>query len=190
MNIMEFFQWLINEVRSLGGDGAFARSSAIETMNDEEVRELFLRQVSEEYRGLEKTVASLEQKVQSIRKGTMLQDRSHLLDQLAKATKEFEDIEKRDFFSSSSGAALNKRLQQLQSSLKNMEKNRPLGGRGPYHRNVRINTKTGLWVTRKKPFVDRMASAWLIRRFIDPKATFNFIEERDLTAGGPGHHGL
>jgi hypothetical protein len=180
----EFFQWLINEVRSLGGDGAFARSSAIETMSDEEVRELFLRQVSEEYRSLEKTVVSLEQKIQSIRKGTKLQDRSHLLDQLAKAAKEFEDIGRRDFFSSPSGASLNKRLQQLQSTLKNMDKAGPQEA-GTISQKRADQYQNRIWVTRKKPFVDRMASAWLIQRFIDPKATFEFIEEWDLTAGGP-----
>ncbi|HWR72547.1 MAG TPA: chromate resistance protein ChrB domain-containing protein, partial [Nitrospirota bacterium] len=36
------------------------------------------------------------------------------------------------------------------------------------------------WATRKNPFVDRMASAWLIRRFIDPKAVFTFIDERNI----------
>lgn len=32
------------------------------------------------------------------------------------------------------------------------------------------------WVTRRRPGVDRMASAWLIRRFIDPNATFAFVD--------------
>jgi hypothetical protein len=32
------------------------------------------------------------------------------------------------------------------------------------------------WVTRPRPGVDRMASAWLIRRFIDPRATFGFVD--------------
>ena len=31
------------------------------------------------------------------------------------------------------------------------------------------------WVTRKDVFVDRIASAWLIRRFIDPEARFKFV---------------
>ena len=31
------------------------------------------------------------------------------------------------------------------------------------------------WVTRKGIYVDRMASAWLIRRFIDPDARFKFV---------------
>ncbi len=34
------------------------------------------------------------------------------------------------------------------------------------------------WVTRKGVWVDRIASAWLIRRFIDPKAKFRFVAER------------
>ncbi|MCD6563259.1 MAG: chromate resistance protein [Thermoproteales archaeon] len=32
------------------------------------------------------------------------------------------------------------------------------------------------WVTRKFPHVDHTASAWLIKRFIDPKAEFLFID--------------
>ena len=34
------------------------------------------------------------------------------------------------------------------------------------------------WVTRRDVFVDRIASAWLIRRFIDPKAGFKFVGSR------------
>src|SRR4030095_9305896 len=32
------------------------------------------------------------------------------------------------------------------------------------------------WVTRRRPGVDRMASAWVIRKFIDPHATFAFTD--------------
>ena len=35
-----------------------------------------------------------------------------------------------------------------------------------------------VWVTRRNVFVDRMASAWLIRRFIDPRAEFKFVPSR------------
>src|SRR5690349_7878242 len=34
------------------------------------------------------------------------------------------------------------------------------------------------WVTRAGVFVDRIASAWLIRRAIDPKARFKFVAAR------------
>lgn len=33
-----------------------------------------------------------------------------------------------------------------------------------------------IWATRKRPWVDRLASAWLIRRHIDPKATFLWLD--------------
>lgn len=36
------------------------------------------------------------------------------------------------------------------------------------------------WATRKRPFIDRMASAWLIRKFIDRNAEFMFMEEREI----------
>jgi len=52
------------------------------------------------------------------------------------------------------------------------------------------------WVTRPRPGVDRMASAWLIRRFIDPNATFAFVERPsgadvpfDMYTGEFSHHG-
>ena len=36
-----------------------------------------------------------------------------------------------------------------------------------------------VWVTRTGVHVDRMASAWLIRRFIDPEAKFKFVTTRE-----------
>jgi hypothetical protein len=41
-----------------------------------------------------------------------------------------------------------------------------------------------LWVTRTKPHVDRCASAWLIKRFIDKDAEFQFISREDQIPEG------
>ena len=35
-----------------------------------------------------------------------------------------------------------------------------------------------VWVTRQGVYVDRIASAWLIRRFIDPDARFRFVRAK------------
>ena len=44
-----------------------------------------------------------------------------------------------------------------------------------------------LWVTREKPHVDRCASAWLIKRFVDKDAVFQFIaREADIPKGAIG----
>ncbi|HET8624680.1 MAG TPA: chromate resistance protein ChrB domain-containing protein, partial [Gemmatimonadales bacterium] len=45
--------------------------------------------------------------------------------------------------------------------------------------------KGEVWVTRSGVYVDRMASAWLIRRFIDPAARFKFVADRNYRAA-PG----
>jgi hypothetical protein len=37
------------------------------------------------------------------------------------------------------------------------------------------NYQGRLWATRRRPWVDRVASAWLIRRFIDPAARFRWL---------------
>jgi hypothetical protein len=52
------------------------------------------------------------------------------------------------------------------------------------------------WVTRPKPYVDRLSSIWLIRRFIDAKATILYREKAqpndisfDIEAAMFGHSG-
>jgi hypothetical protein len=41
-----------------------------------------------------------------------------------------------------------------------------------------------VWVTRPRPGVDRMSSAWLIRNFIDQRAKFRFAETPQAAARG------
>jgi len=60
-----------------------------------------------------------------------------------------------------------------------LETERGLGGdedtvAGPVHRVEPGRT----WVTRQDIHVDRIASAWLVRRFIDPEARFKFVAAR------------
>ena len=40
---------------------------------------------------------------------------------------------------------------------------------------VKAKPRNAMWVTRRNIHVDRIASAWLIRRFIDPAARFKFV---------------
>jgi len=177
----EFLQWLIGEVKSMGGDGAFVKSAEIRTMTDADIRGLFTTQADQEYHRLEKALDVLERKVQSIRKGTKSEEGKRLSDQVAKFTKEFEGIVKRDFFNSLMGKAMKKRIQALESGLRDAGKKAPEDAALVVPR--RLQDYQGKnWATRRNPFVDRMASAWLIKRFIDPKASFVFIDERDVAS--------
>ena len=177
----EFCQWLIGEVKSMGGDGAFVRSAEIKTMTDTDIRRLFTTQADREYHRLEKVIDVFERKIQSIRKGSKSEAGKHLADQAAKLTKEFEELRKRDYFESSTGHILKKRIQALEAALRDAGEKAPEGAASIVAKRTQ-DYRGKIWATRKNPFVDRMASAWLIKRFIDPKASFVFIDERDVAS--------
>jgi hypothetical protein len=177
----EFLQWLIGEVKSMGGDGAFVRTAEIRTMTDADIRRLFTTQADQEYHRLEKALNVLERKIQSIRKGTKSEEGKRLADQVAKFTKEIEGVAKRDFFDTSTGHAMKKRIQALEAGLRDAGKKAPEDAASIMARRTQ-DYQGKVWATRKNPFVDRMASAWLIKRFIDPKASFVFIDERDVVS--------
>jgi hypothetical protein len=179
----ELLQWLIGEVKSMGGDGAFVRSADIRSMDESDIRQLFLSQVEQEYRGFERKIETLERKVQSIRKGAKQDDKNLLADHAGKLAKELDDIQRRDFFSAPLGLEMTKRMQTIKKGLKGIS-GRGVEPTGSITPKRVADYQGGTWSTRKKPFIDRMASAWLIRRFVDSKAVFKFINESDLAGIG------
>ncbi len=177
----EFLEWLIGEVKSMGGDGAFVKSAEIRTLSDADIRGLFTTQADQEYNKLEKALNVLERKIQSIRKGTKIEEGKSLTDQVAKFVKEFEGVATRDFYNSATGQAMKKRIHALEAGLRDAGKKTPEEAASVTARRSQ-DYQGKVWATRKNPFVDRMASAWLIKRFIDPKVSFTFVDERSVAS--------
>lgn len=176
----EFCQWLVSEVVGMGGEAAFVYVKKIETMYDKEVIDLFNKQRDRDYRDIYKRIEGFERKIQNIKKGSTIQVNKKLFEQFSKLSKDFDAIKRKDFFSSKTGTILKKRLEALQTELKDIDRIY-VGLRSPKVITKHIKNYQGkTWVTRKMPFVDRMASAWLIRKFIDPRASFKFINEREV----------
>jgi len=181
----ELFQWIIGEVKSLGGDGAFVRTPAVETIPDPDVRSLFNVQRDAEFRELARTLDGLERKVQSARKSAVAGTREAVVGPLSGIRKTYEEISSRDFFGAPLSKETGKRIRSLEAALTGLQepdraKPAPLARKDPRQYRKKV------WVTRKRPFIDRMASAWLIRRFVDPEGTFRFIDEKErkkLTVG-------
>jgi hypothetical protein len=181
----ELFQWIIGEVKSLGGDGSFVRTTRIETLSDADVRRLFNDHRDAEYRELGKVLDGLERKVQSGRKGAVAGIRDLVSVSLSTVRRTYEDVRRRDFFDAPLGRETKQRLHTLEAALKNLQepaKTKPalIARKDPNEFRHRV------WVTRKRPFIDRMGSAWLIRRFVDPNARFRFIDEKDVDALSSG----
>lgn len=175
----ELCQWLVSEVISMKGDGSFVSAKKIETMNDDDIIAVFNNQREQDYRIIEKSLDDMERKVSSVRKGAGMQAGKSLADQLNKHLREFEEIRKIDFFESTRGIALKKKFDALLKEIKGIAvSNVRQTFEVPARRIGDYQKKT--WATRKKPFVDRMASAWLIQRFIDKNVVFKFIDEKEL----------
>lgn len=85
-------------------------------------------------------------------------------DQASRLARRFDEIAARDFFCVPSRAEARQLLKRLQTP----QTTKPTVKEERY--------ESRIWVTRRDIHVDRMASGWLIRRFIDPKATFRFVD--------------
>ncbi len=168
----------------MGGEGTFVKVREIETMKEKEIINLFNSQREMDYHKISNGLEGLGRKIESVRKGGGAKDSRRLLEELGKYEKEFQEIKKIDFFSSKFGSNLEKRLKELYGDIRGLsgsfikEKSSTIVPKGIK------NYRDRIWVTRKSPFVDRMASAWLIRKFIDKGATFKFIDERDMKGLG------
>jgi len=176
----EFFDWLVSEVSSLGGEAAMIKADRVENIEDGDIVDLFNLQRESDYETPAKSLQNLERKVNSVQKGSKLQDAGKLKSQLKKYLKEYEEVKNLDFFSSKAGIELQGKTQNLR---KKIEKVTQESTRKKSHaitiRNI-VDYHGKTWVTRPNPFVDRMATAWLVKRFIDADAKFGFAGEENL----------
>ncbi len=176
----ELCQWLISEVQAVGGEGDFVVVDNFEMAEPTEIVALFNAHRQKELREFEKKLQDLASRLESIYKGGKPKNAKALQDQVQKLTKEFEEIKARDFFSAPGVALVGRRLERLKQEVQKILSTH--GKKTDFTLEIpsrQIGDYQGkIWVTRKNPFVDRMASAWLIRRFIDPEATFRFVGAR------------
>lgn len=87
----------------------------------------------------------------------------------------FEAIHATDYFPGPAAAQTGQLLAELEMLLNARDEPHMQAGRIP-HLN-RKDYRGRIWATRARPWVDRMASAWLIKRFIDPKARIVWLSD-------------
>ena len=183
----EFLQWLSSEIGERKGEAGFVKTEKIDTMNDDEIIALFDKQRADDYKHIEKTLDDLERRVSSVQKGGKAQNGKGMPGQFAKILKRYEEVQKVDFFISKEGRALSQRLRRAHTTVKTLARAEPGKEKSPAIAPRKLEDYHGnTWVTRKRPFIDRMASAWLIRRWIDKNAAFDFMDEKDMNSPKKG----
>ncbi len=176
---VEILTWLVAEISSLGGEGAFAQSPAIAPFSEKELVDLFNRQSDRNYQQLNERLDRLQQKITRKTNSISIKELTAGLNRLQR---ELYSIKKTDFFCSKQGIKSEKQIQNLKNEIDRLmtaeKKQIPVAdSRRRISLRERKDYQQKIWVTRKNPFVDRMACAWLIKSFIDSRPTFVFIDE-------------
>ena len=175
----ERFEWLATAIRKYAGEASVVKVQSIDNLSTPQLIERFAEARAREYQEL----------IQELKKLSSIPRQKRASGRWSRLRARFREIAEIDFFNS----PLQKRVEELLS--------RADASPAPAGEAARINPREYLgrvWVTRPRPGIDRSASAWLIRRFIDKKARFTFaLEEHvpreavpfDMFQGGFGHRG-
>jgi len=153
----EQFQWLAQQIRDYGGDSTLVRAHEIEGLTKEKVISFFNAARDKEY-------VELRKSLQSFIARRKKSDAEFAAAELERLTKQFRELRQIDFFDSPRGHDVAMLLRRAE---------------GP-RRSAKLQTldvrqyRGKTWLTRPRPEIDRVGSAWLISKFIDPKARFVF----------------
>jgi hypothetical protein len=176
----ELFQWLVSSVASMQGDAAFIKVSRIESMKDYEIIGIFDQQREKDYLDLGIRLDDFESKIAKTKKSPGAVNDNKIKGELNKISKEFEDLGKIDFFCSKSRKEMEQRLKTVAAAVAGLTRDESINPTVEIVKRRMEDYQGKTWVTRKRPFIDRIASAWLIKGFIDKKASFGFIDENEI----------
>jgi hypothetical protein len=175
---LEDFQWVAREISAEGGEATVCRASFVEGLSDEQVQALFHAAREADYVALAEEAREVAARVPR-RLDANDERRSALESDLARVKKRFGEVAALDFFDAPARVPTEAAIFELERLL--ARKMQPGAGPQPPSRE---DFRGRVWVTRKNIHVDRIASAWLVRRFIDPKAKFKFVPGQGYRAVG------
>ncbi|PYX53848.1 MAG: hypothetical protein DMG76_23980 [Acidobacteria bacterium] len=159
----ERFQWLATSIRKYGGDASIVHVQGIDNISAPQMIGRFAEARAQEYQELIRQVQEFFDTPRA----------KQAVGRLSRLRSCFQEIVEVDFFES----PLQKRVEELLAKADaarlttHMAETRKINSK---------DYKNRVWVTRPRPGVDRCASAWLIRRFIDSKAQFAFAPEEQV----------
>ena len=167
----EDFAWLAREIVELGGEALVCEAELVEGLDDRQLTEMFIAARNEDYARLADEVRALEVRLDAEPPTSELGD---IAGQTARLRKQLSEVAAIDFFTARGRQVTEELLVRLENRLQEgspaMITDQGLSTASPLAGKV--------WVTREHVQIDRIASAWLVRRFIDPAARFKFVPGR------------
>lgn len=185
---IEAFQWLTQEIRQAQGEAVVMHVTQFEGMSDQQMIALFHAARKEDYDALATEVAALEQTTTT---GIPLDKIGERQEVLAKLRRRHSEIARIDYFDTPERTMLEARLTRIAKALA------PTDTPEIAIPSVTLTAyATKRWITRPRPYIDRIACAWLIRRFINTTALIRYAHTPepgevafDMNEGEFGHRG-
>jgi len=167
---LEDFQWVLREVQAGRGECAIGEVAFVGGLTDEGVERLFRDARGADYAEITAEAARIHEAAENVL--TVATRRGQLATEIARLRRRCGEVQAIDFFHAEGAADAESAIGALERMLENTHSERADGRGHSATSSVRGRT----WVTRRGIKVDRISSAWLIRRFIDPEARFRFVE--------------
>lgn len=175
---LEDFQWLCQQIRDSKGEASVFVSQPQDKEEDGQLRALFVRARKEDYVAILLSAERLMTRIVAAKK-----QRRMTKGMIKKFSREegellqnMKDTQRVDFFSNRVPARFNRVFLEIRKHLSTSQTvTSDLPGKCD-----RKDFQRKVWTTRQHIHIDRLCSAWLIRRFIDRQATFIFAPEGKL----------
>jgi hypothetical protein len=168
----EDFEWLLKEITEGGGEAMICEAKLIDGVSDPEVRSLFTAARDEDYEAIAKEARALAEALrQDLNAMTQVEKRA----QLTRLKAKLAQVVAIDFFGANGRETVDGLLTGLETKLTEGTAAETSESGAAHQTAALAHLKDHTWVTRQGVHVDRIACAWLIRRFIDPGARFKFV---------------
>lgn len=168
---LEKFQWLAAEARKHQGEASVAEVARIEGHTDRQIIALFNEARERDY-------DVLIGEIRFALRPSGRRDKGNRRDVLARLNRRLAEIAALDNFECGKRKESEKLMKELEAQSRRAGAEIPPMGA---HRGGEYRGR--VWMTRPRPEVDRVASAWLVKHFIDPKAHFAFCTDPNAQPG-------
>jgi hypothetical protein len=161
---LEAFQWLAQEIRQAQGEALVMHVDSFEGLTDAQIVEMFCAARAKEYAEIDAQALALEATIAA-------NDLEHIAQAQAgldRLRRRHTEIARVDYFDCPDGGRVAERLWRIAQSLL------PDAPLPTVPHATAAAYRDRVWVTRPRPHVDRLACAWLIRRYINPQAVIRY----------------
>jgi hypothetical protein len=184
----EDFQWLKQEIESSGGEAVVFQAGAVEGATDDEIISAFRKARNEEYGQVTAELDGLTGTINEQKRGGHLSAGriTGYEAELDRLHKELERVIAVDFFDAPDRRTAVTAYERCQTALRATQSRSERLAKSRSTKSAAVNLakyQGQRWVTRSNLFIDRLASIWLIKRFIDKRPRFHFVSEGEIVEG-------